>query len=372
MILSFPRTEIMLAEALSDDQGSGFALGVSRNRAQEFTYLGCHFRESFHGNLEALPGSEPGLVGPQSIFDLASLTKILVTTPLLILAKSAGKLVWSDPVDQFLPQFAKSGITIAHLMAHRAGFIAHERFYQRPEALANKGIFTQEQLMDWIAQSPRTPLADAPTVYSDLGALVLGAILETVEQKPINQLFVEQLAEPLRLRRTGYRILPHAPQAAKAFSLEAPLHDFVITGNCESDGPVRLGEVHDNNCWSLGGYSAHAGLFSSLDESMLLFRHVIQLAKSEAEYFFVQPNSRPPFTHGFMIYPGLRPTDNDAWKNGIGHTGFVGTSAWYHPETDSYVVLLSNARVHPNHIDDRYIDTRLTVHTVLFQELLQS
>lgn len=366
-MLNLEQTEAMLEEALSEQQGSGFALGVLRGRALEFSYLGYHYREE--GSLSGidLPGDSPEPVGPQSIFDLASLTKILVMTPLLIQAKRDGKLGWEDRIEQFVPEMQGSEISIARLMEHRSGLLAHEKYYERAKD-SQSGI-SREDLVQWIAESERTPLAEAKTVYSDLGAILLGTALERIYGKPINQLFVEQIATPLELKQSGYRVLSHATQSAKAYSLEAKRKDFVATANCSVHNRLLLGEVDDNNCWAMGGYSAHAGLFSSLQETMTLFRNAVDLAKGEQDYFFVNPNSKPPFTHGFMIYPGLRPTDSNAWKDSIGHTGFVGTSAWFHPATETYIVLLGNARVHPTRNDDRFIDTRLNVHSVLFQEL---
>ncbi len=367
MILSTPRTESILEETLNDGRGSGFALAVLQGKAQEFSYLGYHYSDQGDSLDHPLPGTDPAPVGPQSIFDLASLTKILVTTPLLIQAKNAGQLDWSDKLESYFTEFAGSNITIAQLMASKAGFLAHEKYYER-SASGNFPISTAEVLQR-IAESPRQKLEEATTVYADLSALLLGFILEKIHGKPINQLFVEEIAKPLSLRRSGYRVLPHAPEAAQAYSLQAELVDFVATANCPIHQKLVIGEVDDHNCWGLGGYSAHAGLFSSLEETMLLLRHAVDLAKTDKEYFFPTKESAPPFTHGFMIYPGLRPIDEHVWELGFGHTGFVGTSAWYHPETETYMVLLGNARVHPNREDASFVDTRLTAHSVLYQEM---
>ncbi len=367
MILAIEKTKALLKSALSEGQGSGFALAIFRKNAQEFSYTGYHYRSGEKVSTMDLPNAEPDPVGPQSIFDLASLTKILVTTPLLMETKRAGLLDWSDPVEKFVPELDKSGICIRHLMAHNAGFLAHEKYYERASDF--ESAIDLDELMGWIAASNRTNLKEAKTIYSDLGAITLGVALERIYKQPICQLFQEKIAQPLHLRRSGYRVLPHAPKAAQEFSLQAKRQDFVATANCPIHKRLLIGEVDDHNCWALGGYSAHAGLFASLEETMLLFCHAVSLAEKEKEYFFIQPDSEPPFTHGFMIYPGLRQADGPAWKNGIGHTGFVGTSAWYHPETETYVVLLGNARVYPSRDDDRFINTRLNLHAVLYQEL---
>jgi CubicO group peptidase (beta-lactamase class C family) len=231
-----------------------------------------------------------------------------------------------------------------------------------------KGFIERREMLEWIAASPLIPLKSAPVVYSDLGILLLGFVLEKSMGASIAELFQEIIREPLGLKNTGFRTLPHASAPEKALRLPGEARDFVATANCGFHGRLLQGEVDDNNCWALGGATAHAGLFSTLEETQVLLKNAAETALRLPEVFLPDADSRPPFTRGFMLYPGLRPVDGDEWAGSIGHTGFVGTSAWFHPATDSTLVCLGN-RVHPDRNDARFIETRLNIQRSAWEEL---
>ena len=360
MDFPFPQTRARMEAALADRQGSALALAVARGNAEPHTLLLGKTAQADSGGISAP-------IGADSLFDLASLTKALGFLPLLIEAMREGPLQLSDPVAKFFPGFAGGDVRVEHLLRHNSGYVAHEEFYRRPSAQA-RGYLERAELVDWIVQHPRTPLAEAKTVYSDLGILLAGFLVEELYGKTIAELFELRTKGPLGLRETGFRVLPHAPKAARAFHFKAAPERFVATAQCGFHGRLLQGEVDDNNCWALGGYSAHAGLFSTLAETVSLLRHSVQAAQRFHSEFFPNASSKPPFTQGYMLYPGLRPIATDEWKGAIGHTGFVGTSAWYHEPTDTYVVLLGN-RVHPQREDTRFVETRLEIHRILWSEL---
>lgn len=360
MTFPYPETERAVRGALADKIGSGFAMAVARGNAEPYTlYLGNTAHPESGGLVRP--------VAPDTLFDLASLTKILSAMPILIDTIREGKVSLRDPVQKYFPKLPGEIVTIANLIRHNSGFVAHEEFYRRPSAKM-RGYIEREELIEWILAHPRAPLAEAKTVYSDLGLLLLGFLLENIHGKTIAELFETKIRKPLGLRNSGYRVLPHAPEKAQKFRLDAPTERFVATALCGFHNRLLQGEVDDNNCWALGGYSSHAGLFSTLTETLALLRHTVRQAKLFHDEFFPNAQSRPPFTQGYMLYPGLRPIDTVEWNGAIGHTGFVGTSGWYYEPTDTYVVLLGN-RVHPKRDDPRFIEMRINIHRALWAEL---
>lgn len=347
-----------MTAAIQSKQGSALALGTVQAGKRECIYMGQ----------TALPGTDVEIspVGRETIFDLASLTKALVTVPLTIEAKEHGLLDWEDPVTKFIPEFPGRDVTLTDLLRHRSGLKAHEEFYRRPSA-QSRGYIEPQEIRSWICESKREPLSSAQVVYSDLGILLLGMVLEKVFQAPLAQSFEEQIRRPLGLVRTGFRILPHAPKSLQPLRLEAPKNQFVATAHCSFHKRTLQGEVDDNNCWGLGGATAHAGLFSTLEETLFLLEFSLELAKRHRSFFFANAEDRPPFTRGYMLYPGLRPSPTSEWKGAIGHTGFVGTSAWYHDPQKMFIVLLGN-RVHPSREDTRFVQTRLDIHHALWNK----
>ena len=359
MNADFPRTQKLIEAALARREGSALAILVEGQGKR---------LELFRG-LSAHPGTT-GVsrdVNDTSLFDLASLTKALATVPLIAEALGRKLFAIDDPVRKFFPGFGSSEVNLRHLLSHNSGLKNHEEFYRRPEAL-EKGFVTKKEMEGWILASPLTPLAKAEVVYSDLGIMLLGFLLEKTLGASVAELFQEMIARPLGLKRTGFRTLPHASPEERALRLPGDTSEFVATAQCEFHGRLLQGEVDDNNCWTLGGATSHAGLFSTLGETLVLLRNAGEAGRRFPDIFLARPGSKPPFTAGFMLYPGLRPVAGQEWKGAIGHTGFVGTSAWIDPKSDSALVCLGN-RVHPDRKDSRFIETRLEIQRAAWEEL---
>ncbi|RZA03546.1 MAG: class C beta-lactamase-related serine hydrolase [Proteobacteria bacterium] len=354
----FPRSHKFLEDALSEGQASGIAFLLRRaGKADVAWYLGNHAKPG--------TGALQRDLGPASIFDLASVSKILSTVNLLFQAESEGKLSFADPVRKYFPLFPSNDATVLDLMNHRTGLPAHVEFFRRFENGEMK-LGDGSHLLQWICE------AGVPnrgkTVYSDLGFMLLGMILEQVNGKTLPEQFHERIVTRLKLESTGYVTLPHGAPAARMFGLLADKMRFVATEHCPWRKKTLQGEIHDDNTWALGGFAGHAGIFSTLEETGTLFDHLIKQVKASPAFLSRTPEAPGIFSYGFMTYPGLRASPGPAFEGAIGHTGYTGTSAWLHERTGTKAILLSN-RVHPERSDGRWINTRLEFHKILWEEL---
>ena len=351
MKFPFPEPLNILEEAIRTKQGSALAAYVATGTGEQYSvHLGCTAHADSGGHSEPL--------APHHLFDLASMTKILVTMPLCIEAQKQGLFDWTDSISRHFPEFPHEEVQILHLLQHSSGLPAHEKFFERPEAEA-QGHMTQKQTFLWICESKLKQPPGEKVVYSDLGILLVGFLLEKVMGKSLAALFQEHIAQPLKLQHSGFRLLSHYEHFDASLVVQGAPDQFVATANCPHHKRLLQGEVDDNNCWALGGCSAHAGLFSNLEETVLLAQNTMKKAALIPQLFYpAHMNSQPPFTTGYMLYPGLRPVDTDEWQGAIGHTGFVGTSLWHEPKSGRTTIVLGN-RVHPDRDDNRWISSRL-------------
>ena len=354
------RSKGFLENAVTEQQTSavGFLLRRPSTKDVEW-YLGSTGRKE--------QGAASGPVQENSIFDLASVSKLLGTTSLLFTAESEGKISFADKVQKYFP-FPSGETTLLDLMAHKSGLPAHIEYFRYFNAFeeGKARLGDQSQLASWIVESGLPNLGKQ--VYSDLGFMLLGLILEKVYGKTLPEIFHERISSRLKLESTGYCTLPHAAAGAKMFGLLAPRERFVATEICPWRKKTLQGEVHDDNCWALGGYAGHAGLFSTPREAATLLEHVWKKAQASPDFLQREAPGPGVFSFGFSTYPGLRPFPGNAFHPSYGHTGYTGTSVWLHPSSGTMSILFSN-RVHPARTDDRWIQTRLEFHKILWEEL---
>lgn len=355
------RSRAFLESAVNQQQASAIGFLLRRpGQADEEIYLGSHARPA-NGAIEAP-------VGPSSIFDLASVSKIFSTVSLIFAAESEGKISFTDPVRKYFSEFPGASTTLLDILTHRSGLPAHLEFFRRYEAFEGGTVKLgdQKHLLSWICEAGLGE--PGKQVYSDLGFILLGLLLESLYGKSLPELFYERIVTRLKLESTGYVTLPHGPAPARMFGLLAETPRFVATETCPWRKKTLQGEVHDDNCWAFGGYAGHAGLFSTLRESASLFEHLLKQAKVNPDFLKRAPQPAGIFSFGFMTYPGLRPFPGPAFDGSLGHTGYTGTSAWFHEPSGTMAILYSN-RVHPVRSDSRWIDTRLEFHKLLWDEL---
>jgi len=273
-----------------------------------------------------------------TVFDLASLTKVVATLPAVLKLVESGKLALNDPVSYFIPEFGqnnKEGIKIYHLLTHTSGLTSHRKFYQ--EGLSKEEIFEQiyEENFEY---EPGTQV-----VYSDLGFILLAKIVEIATSLRFEDFVENEIFNPLNMKETSF--LP-----------EFPKERFAATEYSEALGTYKLGTVHDENANALGGISGHAGLFSTLAD----LKQFASLFENEGMYRNQQilsanaiQLSKQNFTSFADDYRGLgwqqqspNASAGDYFsKASYGHTGFTGTSIWFDPTVNLNVILLTN-RVH--------------------------
>ena len=354
----FEKSRPFLENAVAEGQASGIAFLLRRaGKPDEEWYFGDLAKEG--------TGALRRAVDAASIFDLASVSKIVATVSLLFKAESEGKLAFADPVRKYFPLFPSATATVLDLMNHRTGLPAHVEFFRHYEN-GHVKLGDTAPLLRWIMEAGVPN--QGKTVYSDLGFMLLGMILEQVNERSLPELFHESIVKRLKLESTGYVTLPHSPPAARMFGLLADKARFVATETCPWRKKTLQGEIHDDNTWAFGGYAGHAGIFSTLRETAALFDHLLNQAKASPEFLARTPEAPGVFSYGFMTYPGLRASPGPAFEGAIGHTGYTGTSAWIHERTGTKAILLSN-RVHPSRTDSRWIGSRLDFHKLLWEDL---
>lgn len=280
-------------------------------------------------------------------YDLASLTKIIFTVPVMMKLFEEGRWNLSTTVQQVLSWYPSSTVRISDLLMHTSGITWWKPYYESITQTISQDASVEERwkkveslLKEEAFESP------GATVYSDLGFFSLGAVIQELEQKPMLDVW-RQLSDRIYSGLTSLTFHPNnlAPHAQKLY---AP------TERCPWRGKMLQGEVHDDNAWSFGGVGPHAGLFGSIDDvswyGLFLRSQILGVAKTPfklktAKVFTARqkPMGEGDFALGFMLRSAVGASSGDYFGvNSVGHTGFTGTSIWFDPDADLLVVLLSN------------------------------
>jgi uncharacterized protein YbbC (DUF1343 family)/CubicO group peptidase (beta-lactamase class C family) len=302
-----------------------------------------------YGNRAVVPAPEPMTV--ETVFDLASLTKVVATATSVMTLVEDGKVRLQDRVAKHIPEFASGGgardqVTVEELLTHRAGLVPDD-----PMALytgTKKEIFERKY---------RQPLANPPGarfVYSDVGYEVLGEVVERVSSLPLDEYAAKHVFAPLGMKETGFLPLsPSSSSPSKKSSLSSLLPRIAPTERI--NGEIRRGAVHDPRAYALGGVAGHAGLFSTADDLARFCAAMLKGGGGVLSPAGVASMMRPRF-YGDGVLRGLgwdvgssfSSNRGDLFPLGsVGHTGWTGTSMWLDPATDTFVILLTN-RNHPD------------------------
>lgn len=292
-----------------------------------------------YGHRAIVPAKEAMTL--DTIFDMASLTKVMVTAPLVMQLAELGQVRLTDRVTKFLPKFAfggKESIHLRHLLTHFSGLRP-----DLPEAMEWKGYDTTIHLA-----CLETPIA-APGekfIYSDIGFFLLGEIIRQVSQKPLEQCIREKILDPLGMKDTTY--LPPKEWIPRIAPVEM------------RRGSMIRGEVHDYTADRMGGVAGHAGLFSTAGDTAIYAQTILnggiyngKRVLSPAAVRIMTSRQSPPENrdwrgYGWDIDTRYSSNRGDLFPSGsFGHTGFTGTSLWIDPFTESFLVILSS-RLHPD------------------------
>jgi beta-glucosidase-like glycosyl hydrolase/CubicO group peptidase (beta-lactamase class C family) len=289
-------------------------------------------------------------VRADTLYDLASLTKVCATTPAVLALVARSQLSIDDPVQKWLPEFVGDGkerVTIRHLLAHTAGLPAYERYYR---TLSGKDAITAAAMREGLMTEP-----GARVVYSDLGLILAMAIVERCSKQAFEQFVRENVFVPLEMDSARF-----APSSSPAI-------DAVPTEKNEERSGLVHGYVHDENAFAMGGVSGHAGLFANARDVAKLGVMMLARGRSvlppQVAVAALQPQAEVGSARlvGFDVLEKGGIGGAHVAAGSFGHTGFTGTSLLCDPMRDLCIVLLTN-RVHPTRVNDAIKGLRQRVH----------
>jgi serine-type D-Ala-D-Ala carboxypeptidase len=288
-----------------------------------------------------------------TLWDLASLTKVIGMTTAMMQLVEQDRVDLDAPVSRYIPEFTGEGkerVTVRHLLTHSSGLPSWRPLYK--EAL------TPDTALAIVYATPLDTVPGARMVYSDLGAILAGKIVERVSGEPLDIYLRRHVTGPLGMTSTIYR--PDTSLRARIAPTEFdPWRQRHIRG-----------EVHDENAYMLGGVSGHAGLFSTAADLTRFARMMLNggtldgvrvlRPQTIAQFTAVQDPTLSHRALGWETPSGRNSAGHRMSARAFGHTGFTGTSLWMDPERGAFVLLLSN-RVNPSRQNTRIGQVRIAL-----------
>lgn len=308
----------------------------------------------------------------ESRFDVASLSKVCATTPAILSLVESGQLLLSDRLAMYFPEYAdgpKSAVTVKHLLTHTAGLPPGDALPAQPDVAAR-----------WrrVVQIPLVAAPGRHVVYSDIGFMILGRLVELVAGVSLDRFAKDHVFTPLDMKATGYRMT-----AATAEPLDDAWGDipytppgYAATEMVAQRGRAAYAFVHDENAFSLGGICGHAGLFSTASDLSAYARmwlgHGRQILSRRMRDTAIANNTEGLDGRrglGWCLRGDAYDHMGDLWSPvSFGHTGFTGTSISMDPSTDIWMVLLTN-RVHYGRQGDA-LRLRRSMHNAVMRALM--
>ena len=313
--------------AIADRAAPAIAMAVGRHGRL------VHLRG--YGTVDWAPGS--AAVTDSTLFDLASITKVVATTTAAMILEEEGRLDLDRTVASYLPELtdsAKQGITVRMLLTHRGGLEAFAALY--------RDFRGRQQYLEQIDARPLRHAAGTQTVYSDWDLILLQLIIERITGQELDAFVRDRVFAPLGMRETGYR--PGVPRDRIA-----------ATERDTARGGLIWGEVHDPNAWAMGGVAGHAGLFGSARD-LAVFAQMLLNGGEYGAVRILRPQTIARWTApqvagssralGWDTPSGESSAGRFFSTRSFGHTGYTGTSMWVDPERGLFVILLTT-RVNP-------------------------
>jgi CubicO group peptidase (beta-lactamase class C family) len=298
----------------------------------------------------------------QTIYDLASLTKVIATTTATMICYDRNLFSLNDPVVKYIPEFGVNGkenITIKNLLIHNTGLPAWTKFYEL-------GL-TPDEVLKEIYSSPLEYETGTKTVYSDLGIITLGKIIEKVTGKKLDVFCKDEIFTPLKMNSTFY----NPPDSLKKYCAPTEVDNYWRNKTLQ-------GEVHDETSAMLNGVAGHAGLFSTASDIaklmvVLLNKGMVDgkqfIKKSTVELFIKRNSDESSRALGWDTRSETGSSSGDFFSsNSFGHTGFTGTSVWADPERNLFVIFLTN-RVFPTRENSKILKVRPELHNAVIKAL---
>jgi serine-type D-Ala-D-Ala carboxypeptidase len=302
---------------------------------------------------------------PETIFDLASVTKVVAGTAMAMILYDREKLDLSHKVADVVPEFAGAGgdyrrrqITFRMLLAHSSGLPAYVRLFEKTRG--------RNALLQAIYNMPLTADPGAHVEYSDMGFILLGEALSRIAGEPLNEFCRREIFTKLQMRNTDY-----LPPASWRPQIPPTVDDRTFRKR------VIQGEVNDENASVLGGVSAHAGVFSSIEDvskfALCILGHGPQLFRRDTVKLFASRQSIPADTSRALGWDTpSAPSQSGQYfsQDSCGHLGYTGTSLWIDMERQISITLLTN-RTWPNADNQAIKQLRPKFHDVIMEELLK-
>ena len=341
--------------------------------------------ESAFGFRSLVPEKTP--MQSDTIFDLASLTKPLATTPAVMLLVREKKIRLDDRVTRFFPNFGvfgKTHVTFRHLLAHCSGLPAWKSYYEdivKGEKKGRINFVASRAAKNYVFEQIHREKAVSPpgtqSLYSDLGYILLGEVVEEISGWSLDRYCQDKIFKPMGLRSTSFIDLTQI----RTRRLQPVREMIAPTEECPWRKRVLCGEVHDDNAYAMGGVAGHAGLFSNARD---IHRFLIRLRKCLAgddpllpaplvQEFLARDETvkGSTYTLGWDT-PSAENSSSGSYfsPTSVGHLGFTGTSIWWDLEKDCHIILLTN-RVHPSRSSDKIKTFRPYIHDLIMKTVLQ-
>ncbi len=300
-------------------------------------------------------------------FDLASLTKPLVTVLSLFQLVRQKKLFISDKLETIFSEKHlpfHNGVTVGQLLSHCSGMSAHKEFFKRQDLLHQKD--KKNAVIEAVFNERPEYAAGTKHVYSDLGFVILGQIIEKISGMNLNDYWLENICNPIGLK--DYFLFPPSDEEKT----------FAVTGICPWTKRKLAGLVHDDNCRFMGGVAGHAGLFGTVEGVCALCEIILQSVEGKGNYLdyfdgldeWVKRRERSNWSYGFDMVSKYGSSSGKYFSpTSIGHLGFTGVSFWIDLEQQIIIVLLTNRVLNPT--DNREIKKfRPLIHNKIMEFLL--
>lgn len=309
-------------------------------------------------------------VTTETVFDLASLTKPLVTAPSVMRLLSENKVSLDTKVSDLFPSFTgrrKSRISVVNLLCHNSGLPDYRPYYEK---LITLKVSQREDALKRLVLSE--PLVNAPgekVVYSDLGYMILAWMIEELSGKKLDRYIQEEVYRPLQI---GELFFNRGNSPADADRI------YAATEVCPWRKTTLYGGVHDDNAWSIGGVCGHAGLFGTAGGVYRMLNHYLKMYTGDGVESPFDPSVLKCFLTGYETTgraPGFDMPSETGSSSGelfskktVGHLGFTGTSFWMDLDQQITIILLSN-RVHPSRENVKIRKFRPQIHNCIMRIL---
>ena len=348
------------------------AFSILRSGIDQRAFPGAAVAVTHQGKLIAHKGlghftyeATSAAVSAETVYDIASLTKVLATTTACMILYDRGLFSLDQPLVELLPGFAgrnadqkeaRSQVTLRMLLSHSSGLPAYIKLFQTAH--------TKDALLQQALQVPLTAAPDTRAEYSDIGFILLGEALENLAREPLDQFCQREIFTPLNLAHTCFNPPPDQKQAIPPTEDDRTFRHRLIQG-----------EVNDENAFVLCGVAAHAGVFSTVRDVSVFAQCMLQagapLVKKETLEIFTRRQDTPTGTSRALGWdtPSQQSQSGKYFSSrSYGHLGYTGTSLWIDPDRQLSVTLLTN-RTWPDRGSQSIKQIRPVFHNAVIEAL---